>query len=117
MKSLLLILFTTAFSFTSTCQSFNHLNTCDSTYIFDYRNIYSDFESDLTSLIEDKLSDRYNASIFYWGNGLNESQDMLISVSIPGHYEYELFMLVCKAEELFQTGKLHDYVIKAGMDK
>jgi hypothetical protein len=111
MKTIAIAFFVCVFSTLGFSQdSSDSLNTCDSTYVFDYRMVYDDYTSDLTNLLEIKLDERYNAFVFYWGTNDSSPENMLISITIADYTEYETFMPVCKAEELFQKGQLINYL-------
>lgn len=111
MKTIVITFFLSMFSTLGFSQdNLDSLNTCDSTYIFDYRMIYNDYTSDLTNLLETKLDERYNVFVFYWGKSDSSPENMVISITISGYTEYETFMPVCKAEELFQKGQLTNYL-------
>ncbi len=97
-------------TFSMVAQVSDSVLVCDSNFIMDYRMIYDDYTSDLTNLLETKLDERYNVFISYWGNEDSAPEDMLISLTIAGYIEFETFMLVCKAEELFQKGLLVEYL-------
>jgi hypothetical protein len=117
MKTIAIAFFVCVFSTLGFSQTASDsLSTCDSTYVFDYRMLYDDYTSDSESFYENKLSDRYNAYVFYWGNIDIDPNNIVISITISGYEEYETFMTVCKAEELFQTGQLTNY-LKNKFDK
>jgi hypothetical protein len=111
MKTIALAFFLCGFSTLGFSQNnLDSLNICDSTYIFDYRMLYNDYTSNLTDLLETKLDERYNVFVFYWGTNDASPENMLISITFAGYTEYETFMPVCKAEELFQKGQLINYL-------
>jgi hypothetical protein len=47
---------------------------------------------------------------FFLGNIDTNPNNMIISITITGYTEHEIFMSVCEAEELFQMGLLVDYL-------
>jgi hypothetical protein len=82
---------------------------CDSTYIFDYRMLYSDSLTPIKEFSEMYLDQRWGYYVDYLMGDVDNPENFIVEIYLLDDYGYWSTPMakVCLIEKIFQMGNLH----------